>query len=222
MFTDGGRLFAHMSWIGGATDAGKSTVAKKLAERHGLQVYHYDRHDQAHLEQLGRSKPEYSRFLAASLDERWVYPEPQELFQRALQTAQDRFPLVIEDLAALPYPPGIVVEGFGLLPELLASLPVHPRQAVWLIPSEDFKRASLERRGKPSFKALVSDPERAVTNILNRDRLLAAHLRAQVLKFRGEWFEVDGSHSADEMVALLEGHFARFLTIETGKNFITN
>jgi adenylylsulfate kinase-like enzyme len=32
-------------WIGGAQWAGKSTVARILAHRHGLTAYHYDYHD---------------------------------------------------------------------------------------------------------------------------------------------------------------------------------
>ena len=34
---------ARILWIGGATDAGKTTPAKLLAERNGFQLYHYDK-----------------------------------------------------------------------------------------------------------------------------------------------------------------------------------
>jgi hypothetical protein len=34
---------ARVLWIGGATDAGKTSVARALAARHGWQSYHYDR-----------------------------------------------------------------------------------------------------------------------------------------------------------------------------------
>ena len=106
---------SHVLWIGGATDSGKSTVAEKLAERHGLQVYHYDRRDLAHHEQLAKTNPAY--------------------------------------------------------------------QALWLVPSEAFKQASIARRVKPSFGAQVSDPEWAKANLLERDRHLAVYARDQVLKY---------------------------------------
>jgi adenylylsulfate kinase-like enzyme len=32
-------------WIGGGQWAGKSTVARLLAQRHGITAYHYDYHD---------------------------------------------------------------------------------------------------------------------------------------------------------------------------------
>ncbi len=35
---------AHVLWIGGATGAGTTSVAQAMAEKHGLQAYHYDRY----------------------------------------------------------------------------------------------------------------------------------------------------------------------------------
>ncbi len=36
-------VLAHVLWIGGAPDAGKTSIANLLAEKHQLQVYHFDR-----------------------------------------------------------------------------------------------------------------------------------------------------------------------------------
>lgn len=211
MTQDRRQALSHVFWIGGASDSGKSTAARMLAERRCLQVYFYDRRDLAHIEQLARTQSVYRAFLAASLDERWVAPEPEELFQRALQAFRDRFPLVVEDLLALPRQSGIVAEGFGLLPELLAPLLSHPNQALWLAPSDAFKRASMERRGKPSFGAQVSDLERAKTNLLARDRLLAEYIRGQVLSYGFTLYEVDGARSPEETADWVERHFERLL-----------
>ena len=43
------RALAHVLWIGGPPDAGKTTVAQLLAEKHGLQAYHFDRREPDHL-----------------------------------------------------------------------------------------------------------------------------------------------------------------------------
>lgn len=201
----------HVLWIGGATDCGKSTVAKGLAERHDLQLYHYDQRDLAHHEQLALTNPAYRAFLEASLDERWITPEPEELFRRSLKSFRDRFPLVLDDLKALPRNRKIVAEGFGLLPELLAPILCQPAQAIWLAPSEDFKLASMTRRGKPSFVHQVSDPERAKSNLFQRDRLLTEHIQKQVLQYGYIFHEVDGIRSPDQMVDFIEQHFAPFL-----------
>jgi hypothetical protein len=40
-----GPRLPHVLWIGGATDAGKTSVAQALAGRHRLQAYHYGRYE---------------------------------------------------------------------------------------------------------------------------------------------------------------------------------
>lgn len=202
---------AHVLWIGGATDSGKSTVARIIAGRHGLQVYHYDRHDRPQLEQLAQTIPRYRAFLDASLDECWVDPTPEDLLQRAWQAFRDRFPLVLEDLLALSREPMIVAEGFGLVPELVDPILCDRRQAVWLVPTEAFKQSSMARRGKPSFRDQVSDPDRATRNVFVRDMLLAGRIRTQAQARGLAVYEVDGSRPAEEMAVVIERHFEPFL-----------
>lgn len=202
---------AHVLWIGGATDAGKSTVADMLAERHGLQVYHYDRRDLAHHERLAATSAVYRAWLDASLDERWVYPEVQEILETTLRSLRDRFPLVIDDLLAFPTERHVVAEGFGLLPEYVVPLLRSRSQALWLVPTDEFKRASMLRRNKPSFAARTTNPERARANLLARDMLLEAYIREQVRQCAGTLYEVDGARSIEDVVAVVESHFAPFL-----------
>jgi hypothetical protein len=198
-------------WIGGATDTGKTTLARVLAGRHGLQTYHYDLHDLSQVQRLAQTHAGYRAFLAASLDDNWVQPEPEELLGRSLQAFEDRFPLVVEDLVALPREPLVLAEGFGLTPKLVAPALSSQRQAIWLVPTEQFKWASMQRRAKPSFKNEVSDPARATRNLLARDMLLAARVRTQAQARRLTVVEVDGSRSVEQMATLIEGHFARYL-----------
>ena len=45
-------------------------------------------------------------------------------------------------------------------------------QAIWLIPTPDFRRAALDSRGSTfDIPSRTSDPERALQNLLERDRL---------------------------------------------------
>lgn len=207
------RLFSRVLWIGGATDAGKTSVARILAERHHLQIYHYDRHDLPHHERLAQSHEEYRAFLDASLEERWVVPRPQQLLQRSLRSFRDRWPFVVEDLLALPAGTPIIAEGFGLTPPLIAPLLSSPRQAIWLVPTESFKRASMQRRNKPSFATTISDPERATANLFRRDMLLAELVRAQARDRDLTVFEVDGSKGVREVTAVIEQHFGPYLSL---------
>ena len=202
---------SHVLWIGGATDTGKSTIARNLAERHGLYVYHYDKTDAVHLQRLAATDPEIREFNEASLDARWVDPEPEAMSQRELRSFSLRFPLVTDDLLALPEDKPIVAEGFGLLPELVQPVLSSPYQAVWLVPSESFKRDSMTRRGKPSFAGSTRDPEKARSNLLARDMLLAGYYRRQVVACGYTLYEVDGSLSIEEMTHRVREHFARYM-----------
>ena len=205
------KSFSHVLWIGGATDTGKTTVARILSQRYGFQVYHYDRHDLPHHQRLAQTHKRYRAFLDASLDERWVLPTPQQLLQRSLRSFRDRLPLVKEDLLALPARVTIVAEGFGLTPKLIDPLLAGRRQAIWLVPTESFKRASMKRRDKPSFTVEVSDPQRAADNLFRRDLLLAELVRAQARSRDLTVFEVDGSKEARDVAGVIERHFAPYL-----------
>ena len=202
---------AHVLWIGGATDSGKSTIAQNLASRHGMNVYHYDKADAEHHQKLAETILEIRQFMDASLEERWVDPEPTALLTRSLKSFSCRFPLVMEDLLAFPGDRPVIAEGFGFLPELIHPLLSSQYQAIWLVPTEEFKRASMERRGKPSFGQSISDPQKAKKNLFQRDRMLAEYYRERVLAFGYTLCEVNGSHSAEAMTDLLHQHFARYL-----------
>lgn len=206
-----GQALSRVLWIGGATDTGKTTVARIIAERHGFQLYEYDRHDLPQIRCLAQTNTHYRAFLTASLDERWVRPEPEDLAQRTLRGFRDRFPLVIEDLLGLPSEPMVLAEGFGLTPELLSPVLSSKRQAIWLVPTEGFKWRSMKGRNKPSFRDQTSNPERATRNLFTRDMLLAEHVKAQAQSRGLRVYEVDGSVSVEGMATLIEQHFEPFL-----------
>jgi shikimate kinase len=207
MIQEVGRDFSHVLWIGGATDSGKTTVSRIIAEKNGFQIYNYDRRDLPQIQQLAQSNPKYKNFLTASMDEKWVHPEPEDLLQFTLQAFRDRFPLVIEELTALPKEPMIVVEGHGLIPELVVPVLSSNHHAIWLVPSEEFKLASMKRRYKPSFLDETTDKDRAIKNVLTRDMLLAELVMAQVQSFGQKVLQIDGSRTVEEVAIIIEEYF---------------
>jgi hypothetical protein len=87
-------------WIGGGQWAGKSTVARILAERHGLTAYHYDYHD---------ARGHHDRRIAQRLrdgeppedhdhDTVWVHPTPEEMAEKTLAGFPLRFEWTLDDL----------------------------------------------------------------------------------------------------------------------------
>jgi hypothetical protein len=168
---------AHVLWIGGGQGAGKTTVARMIAHRHGLRVYHVDARTWAHAERAGSPGfPAMAAFAAKTLGERWVNQEPAAMVEEFRATSHDRFRMVLDDLHALPSRPGIVVEGPQLFPEFVAPHLTRPGAAVWLVPTRDLQRKLYVARPS-SLPELTSDPQRTRRNMLDRNVLLAAALR---------------------------------------------
>jgi hypothetical protein len=156
---------ANVVWLGGATGSGKSSIARELARRHDLQLYNIDHRTWTHSARSGEGS-----FLTLSMDERWLVPTPEQLVQRFVQAAEERLPLILEDLAALPEAPGAIVEGPQLIPSVIAAAVTAPDQVLLLVPGEQRQRATLAERG--SMRG-TSDPGRAVLNLHRRNVRLA-------------------------------------------------
>lgn len=204
-------MLSHILWIGGATDTGKSTIAARLTEKYDAQVYHYDRHDLRHHEILAETSTKYLHFLHAPLDERWIHQTPQSLFERTMESFNNRFPLVLQDYEQMEKDRPIIAEGFGFTPQLIAPHLPDIGHAIWLVPSKSFKIESMQRRNKPSFRDQTSDPQKAYENLLNRDLIIADYYRQEVPKVGGRLVEVDESVDIDGMVALVEEYFKGLL-----------
>lgn len=214
MGTQGDRAGAllHVLWIGGAPDAGKTSLARELAQRYGLQLYIQDRLEPAHFARATVERhPEMRAFWAMSPDERWVLRSPAEMAAQVVRSSVERFEMAVEDLLALPSDTPILAEGPWLFPELVAPVLSSDRQGLWLVPTLEFKRASAACRDKPGSRHETSDPERTTRNWLARDLLLADHVRASAATLGLTLWEVDGSRSPDEMLALAEQHLAPWL-----------
>jgi hypothetical protein len=105
----------------------------------------------------------------------------------------------------------VIAEGFGLLPERVAPLLTSPRQAIWLVPSAEFKWQIMQTRNKYTRRLTMSDPERAINNLLERDRLIAEQIQAQAMQHNLRVEIVDGTLSVSEMTAIVADHFEPFL-----------
>ena len=88
----------RVRWIGGGTGAGKTTVAKAIAERHGLERYDYDWHDaRDHSDRTRVDRhPNRAAFLAMSMDERWVLRSPARMAEMEVLEFRERFGMVLQ------------------------------------------------------------------------------------------------------------------------------
>jgi hypothetical protein len=192
----------HVYWIGGGSGAGKSTIARRIAARHGLHVYATD---DVMADHAGRSSPEacplLHRFMAMDMDERWVNRSPRTMLDTFHWFNGEGFGMIVDDLLRLSDETGVIVEGFRLLPRLVQPLLSSPRHAVWLLPAPGFRQAVFESRGGPAagFVAKTSDPERAFRNLLERDAMFTDALREETARLDVPAIDVDAAITEDDL-----------------------
>lgn len=169
----------NVLWIGGVAGAGKTTVGRRLARRHGLRRYNPDTQTWNHLAvALAQGNPAARRFADMTPAER-AAATPDEI-------GYDRGPMIIEDLRSLPTTPSILAE--SIPPEQVAA---SVGQAVCLMPSREVQRSRLERRhphGVPprylrSWQTMTGRLAETGTHVIVVDDLTAEDTTAEVERF---------------------------------------
>ena len=202
---------AHVLWLGGGPDAGKTTVARILVHRYGLGFYSLDKQGQAHLKRLAARSAAYQKVLDTSPAERLAELAPPEHVSWTWDFAHDRFPLLLEDLQKLEGPRPILVEGAGLLPELVAPLLTTKRQAIWLVPNDSFILANWGRSKKRFMARQSADPEQVKGDLITVDQLMAERIAEQARANGLHALGVDGSLSVAEVAELVAAHYEPYL-----------
>ena len=203
---------AHVLWIGGGPQAGKTTLSRLLAGKWDLKIYNLDWH--AVRDHDRRDGAASAAFARLSMDERWVVPSPIELLERSIAVWEEGFALVLEDLLALPRSRTIVAEGPGAFPWCVAPLLGSPRQSIFLVPTPERRDIVASRRWglgqRERFPGIV-ERERALVNVGARDVLLDARIVSSCAELGLRCERFDGSLDLDDSAALLEDHFREHL-----------
>jgi hypothetical protein len=199
----------HVYWIGGGSGAGKSVIARRVAARCGLRLYATDDVMPDHASRCAPADCPFLReFAAMDMDERWVNRSPETMLETFHWFRGEGFGLIVDDLLRLPAEPGVIVEGFRLLPRLVQPLLAGPGHALWLLPAPGFRRAAFASRGSLwKIAGKTSDPERALSNLLERDRMFTERLREETERLELRAIDVDTTVTEDGLDELVRETF---------------
>jgi hypothetical protein len=188
---------SHVLWIGGPPGSGKTTVATRIARRHGLRWYGADTRTWAHRDRaLDERNRAAERWEALTPSERWETATPDDMFAMSLHV--ERAAMIVDDLRRLPAAPMIVAEGTPVAPGLISAGIADGSRAVWLLPTAEFARArDLERRWPPGALELY--------------RLVAERIQRDADEHGVTTLTIDGSLAIGETVAAVEDRFAAAL-----------
>lgn len=193
-------------WLGGGPGAGKTTVARTVARRLDLRLYPVDGYTYAHLARAAAGGyPLHAEVAAMTPEQRWA-GTPAELAARFVASSAERVKMICEDLLALGSGPTVVVEGPQLFPDLVAPVLESREHGLWLLPTAEFGRRGVERRG---LSARTTATDEGFSRRLRRDVLLTQVNRDQAAARNLRVADVDGARGVAELAEAVAGQLAR-------------
>lgn len=182
----------HALWIGGPPGSGKTSIAKRVARRHGLRWYSADAYTWQHRDRaLLAGNDAARRWEEMNPEERWTKLTPEEQFAMSLHF--ERGSMIVDDVRRLPLSPLVVVEGSTVSPTVVSSGVAERSRAVWLQPTPEFFER--EQHWAPDLQPV-----------------LRATIKREVREHGAPALTVDGSRGVEELVALIEERFADALS----------
>ena len=195
-------------WLGGSTCAGKTTISNILSEKYGFIVYHCDEYLGKHIEKSNTqehpnlnevSKICWNDMLSMTID---------EYLKLSIGLFNEEFEMILEDLNKLSDGRPILVEGVGLLPELINNRISDINHAIWVVADEVFyKKHQMERKELFERTRECLNPEQALQNYLSYDLAMGKYIINSVKEFNFNVIEVKNDSNIIEKVEAICSHF---------------
>jgi 2-phosphoglycerate kinase len=201
-------LFSQAYILGGSPCSGKSTIAENLASDYKLTYYKVDDHQQSHLGQVRADRhPVMHRYLQMNWEQIWMRP-PELQVQEELAFYQENFEMILEDLSHHHLDRPVLLEGAGLLPQLVYQFGVQPEHAVFMVPTWEFQLTHYSRRSWiQEILAECSQPQLAFENWMRRDQLFGREVLHQATVHGYPTVVVDGSQGIESRLYQVRSYF---------------
>lgn len=171
-------------WLGGSTCAGKTTISNILSEKYGFIVYHCDEYLAKHIEKSNAQEhPNLNQVSKISWND-ILSMKVEEYLKWTIGLFKEEFKMILEDLYKFSDGSPILVEGVGLLPELINNEISDINHAIWIVADELFyKRHQMER--KELFERIkeCSNPDQALENYINYDLAMGRYIMNDAKRF---------------------------------------
>ena len=178
-------------WIGGVPEAGKSTLARDLSARHNIGHFECDLVHNYLLDLLSKAQPEV-RELVRKLGEERAALSPEARLDVLFSLYDRQWPWFakIMEMAAGEV---LIIDGCALLPKFVPNAPDNV-SAIFLVPTDNFKRHALRAKGKSSGD-------------IERDAIFRDRVRRDAEARGFTVLENDGSLDRNSVVARVGDHF---------------
>jgi hypothetical protein len=189
----------HVLWIGGGSEAGKSTIPERLATEYGFAYYHGDETYMKHLERAIKERApslwaQHQLMKEGRFFESFFDAGPEEKAQGGIESGVEDLTMAIEDILAMPTDRRIVADVFCAYAEGLVRV-TDMSNLVFLVATDAFQREIIES----SARERGQEPDQ---NYIEGQRLLSEYFRGEAKRLgipmivTGERLALDEAYTA--------------------------
>ena len=205
----------HVFWIGGGSEAGKSTISRRLAEEFDFVYYHGDEAYSRHVDLAEKERTPmlwfHHQLMREERFDQWFFAlSPEEKAQGGRDAGAEDLLMVIDDLLAMPTDKRIVVDVFCAHAEGLVQV-TEIHNLVFLVATDSFQRETIENLDRKRGQ----DPDE---NYIEAQRLFSEGFRGDANRLGIPMVVTGGRLTLDESYSAVCRHFGlceRSKTVET-------
>ena len=186
----------------------KSTIAERITSKFELAYYKVDDHYQEHVTRCDlKQHPTMCKVANMGWNEIWMRP-PKFLVSEEIDFYREQFGMILHDLLKIELGKSLIIEGAGLLPELIWKRKLDPKKVLYMIPTKEFQiHHYSQREFIHDILKDCEDPEKAFENWMMRDHLFGQEMLRQAKTYGYGTILVDGERNLEDQFEYVSQYF---------------